>query len=94
MEKRLSVIPVASALGFFGGLVYLICASAFLLFPEGSLALMGTWFHGISLTRTPMGWGSFLVGLVTFVAASAGAGALFAVVYNRCHKHCEKYGWA
>ena len=93
MENKLSIVPVASSLAFFGGAVYVICAAALALFPKGSVAFFRLWLHGVQLAEPSLTWGGFFLGLVSFVAASALAGALFAVIYNRCFEHCEKRAW-
>ena len=75
----------ANALAATGGVLYIICRVAILLFPNPGYSIAQTWLHGIALT--PSGTWSlslegFVVGLVSFTAFAWFSGYLFATLYN------------
>lgn len=96
-ERKLSPWPSALALGMASGVLYVICAAAVWIWPAGSVKFFSYWFHGIDLTKIAsagqLGFGSFVIGLVSLVLASMAFGALFAVFYNMCFRHCAKRSW-
>ena len=95
--ERLSPWPSALALGLTAGVLYVLCAAAVKLWPSGSVKFFSYWFHGIDLTKIAgagqIGFGSLVIGLVSFVITSMAFGALVAVFYNMCFRHCSKKGW-
>ncbi|MEK6863700.1 MAG: DUF5676 family membrane protein [Nanoarchaeota archaeon] len=96
-ERRISPWPSALALGISAGVLYVLCAAAVWLKPAGTVKFFGYWFHGIDLAKiasaSQLGFGSFLIGLVSAVIASMAFGALAAACYNMCLRHCIKKGW-
>lgn len=79
----------ANALAVTGGVLYVICRVAILLFPNPGYSIAQTWLHGIALT--PSGaWSlsleGFVVGLISFTVFTWGAGFLFASAYNAFSK--------
>ena len=69
-------------------IVFTVCASAVVLFPDGTVNFFNAWFHGLDLTLLkppggrPLTLGQFGYGLFGIVAASFAIGALFPAVYN------------
>ncbi|HII14882.1 MAG TPA: hypothetical protein HA362_01060 [Nanoarchaeota archaeon] len=96
-ERKLSPWPSALALGLASGVLYAVCAASVLIWPAGSVKFFSYWFHGIDLTRIAnagqLGFGSFVVGLVSLALVSMAFGAIFAMFYNMCFRHCAKRGW-
>ena len=96
-DRLLSPWPSALAFGLTSGIIYSICAAAVRLWPAGTVRFFGSWFHGIDLTKIynaqPFGFGTFLIGLISIMLASMVFGALFAVLYNLCFRHCTEKGW-
>lgn len=68
--------------------VYVLCALAIALFPQGTFALLNNWFHGLDLTLLkppggrPITAVQLMVGWVTLAAVTFPAGSLLAVTYN------------
>ncbi len=77
-----------AALAVTVGIVYIVCAVAVALFPEGTLAFFNTWLHGVDLTLVkrpatkPLTAGEWLYGFVSAVAAGYVAGALYGWARN------------
>ncbi len=96
-DRILSPWPSALALGLTSGVIYSLCAAAVRLWPEKTVGFFGYWFHGIDLVKISnggqFGFGAFLIGLISIMLASMAFGALFAVLYNLCFRHCAKRGW-
>ena len=77
----------ANAAAVTVGVLYVICRVLVLLVPDLFLAITGTWFHGIDIskiaaTSAAVDPGSFILGLVTSVVAAWAVGYLFASSYN------------
>jgi hypothetical protein len=72
-----------AALAVTVGVVYLVCALAVVLFPDGTLAFFSTWAHGVDLTlvkRTatkPLAAAEWIFGFVSIVVAGYVVGALY-----------------
>jgi hypothetical protein len=77
-----------AALAVTAGVVYLVCALAVALFPDGTLAFFNTWLHGVDLTlvKRPatkaLTAGEWIYGFVSAVTASFLAGALYGWARN------------
>jgi hypothetical protein len=77
-----------AALAVTVGMVYLVCAVAVALFPDGTLVFFNTWLHGVDLTLVkrpatkPLTAGEWIYGFVSAVAASFLAGALYGWARN------------
>ena len=77
-----------AALAVTVGMVYLVCAVAVALFPDGTLAFFNTWLHGLDLTlvKRPatkaLTAGEWIYGFVSAVTASFLAGALYGWLRN------------
>ena len=67
--------------------VYVACAAAVLVFPDGTLSFLNSWVHGIdlSLIKRPassLSGGEWIGGFVTAVISAFLAGTLFAWARN------------
>ena len=77
-----------AALAVTVGIVYVVCALAVALFPDGTLAFFNTWLHGVDLTLVkrpatkPLTAGEWIYGFVSAVAAGYVAGALYGWARN------------
>jgi len=69
-------------------MVYLVCAVAVALFPDGTLAFFNTWLHGLDLTLVqrpagrPLAAAEWIFGFVSAVVAGYLAGALYGWLRN------------
>lgn len=87
--NRLNPWAVATALAVTAAIVYVACALAFALWPEGTLAFFNAWLHGVDLTMLRpvariFSWGSFAYGLVSLAASMFLTGIVFVFCYNHC----------
>ena len=77
-----------AALAVTVGMVYLVCAVAVALFPDGTLAFFNTWLHGLDLTLVkrpatkPLTAAEWIYGFVSAVTAGFLAGALYGWARN------------
>jgi len=77
-----------AALAVTVGMVYLVCAVAVALFPDGTLAFFNTWLHGLDLTLVqrpagrPLAAAEWIFGFVSAVVAGYLAGALYGWLRN------------
>jgi hypothetical protein len=77
-----------AALAVTVGVVYVVCAVAVTLFPDGTLAFFNTWLHGVDLTlvkrpaTNALTAGEWIYGFVSAVTASFLAGALYGWARN------------
>jgi len=74
------------AVGGTWGILYVVCAVAFMLAPDLTLAFGNYIFHGLVLNTTPRDAVNAAVGLVLSVLSGFVIGALFARVYNHFEK--------
>jgi hypothetical protein len=66
-------------------IIYIICRVGVFLFPDLSMSIAQSWFHGIQLTQISelrLTSGSFVLGLVTSMIFAWLVGYLFANLYN------------
>ncbi len=78
-------IATANASAVTVATVYVICALAVGLFPEFTMTVARSWFHGIDLSQISswnISFGSLVLGFVTAVAYAWFIGYVFANVYN------------
>lgn len=80
-------MATANAAAVTVAILYVACRVLVLLVPDLFLEITRTWFHGIDISKiaatTSAGdLGSFVLGLVTSVAASWVVGYIFAKTYN------------
>lgn len=77
-------LATANALAVTGVILYTVCRVLVGLFPETSLVVAQSWFHGMQLTNSS--WNltaaSFVLGLLSFAIAAWLTGYVFALVYN------------
>lgn len=77
-----------AALAVTAGVVYVVCALAVALFPDGTLAFFNTWAHGVDLTllKRPgtksLAASEWVFGFVSIVVAAYLAGALYGWLRN------------
>ncbi|MDA8259223.1 MAG: DUF5676 family membrane protein [Betaproteobacteria bacterium] len=96
MKKRI-VIAIFSAfalpsLALTSAILYLVCAAAFALRPQGTLEFFSAWFHGLNLraleaTAQPFTSGVFFYGLSGVTLSGFAAGILYAFMHrpvSRC----------
>ena len=67
--------------------LYTVCAGAFALWPQATLAFFNAWFHGLNFAgmqggATPFTIGLFVYGLVGVSASAFVTGALYALFAN------------
>ncbi len=75
----------ANTLAVFVSVVYLFCRLGIALFPQFSMTIARSWFHGFDMERfwAPRAFAEdFILGLVTAAFFSWIAGWLFASFYN------------
>ncbi len=87
--NRLNPWATATALAVTAAIVYVTCALALALWPEGTLAFFNAWLHGVDLTMLRpvarfFSWGNFAYGLVSLAASAFLTGTVFAFCYNHC----------
>ena len=86
--NKLDALTTGFAAAITFAVLYSVCALAFAVFPDGTLAFVDAWFHGLDLSLLkPAGgeaWtaGDFLYGLVGVSATAFVTGFLFAIVNN------------
>lgn len=78
-------IATATATAATVAVVYVVCRLAFLWFPDLSLVVAQSWFHGVSISTTDaviVTTNSFILGLLTATGGSWLVGYIFAWTYN------------
>lgn len=78
-------MATANATAVTTALVYITCATAVALFPDFTMSVARSWFHGIDLSRISA-WNfsleSLFLGMATAVAYAWFIGYVFANIYN------------
>lgn len=75
----------ANAAGAVVAIIYIVCRVGVSLFPDLSMTIAQSWFHGIQLTQISeldLTFGSFVLGLTTSTISAWLVGYLFANLYN------------
>jgi len=71
-------------------LLYIVCAVSVLLFPDISVTIARSWFHGIDISKitlsTQTNPGSLVLGFVTATGGGWILGYIFAILYNNFAK--------
>ena len=71
-------------------LLYIVCAVSVLLFPDISMTIARSWFHGIDISKlalsTQTNPGSLVLGFVTATGGGWLLGYIFAIFYNNFAK--------
>lgn len=83
--NKFNAVALANALAAATGLVSLLCAFSIILFPEFSLSIAQSWFHGLDLSKisgSKVTVESLIIGLVTMTTGAWAVGYVFAEVYN------------
>lgn len=85
MEK-IGTLAAGTALAITFAFLSIVCALAFLLWPDGTLDFFGAFMHGLDLTTVksvaPITLGRALYGAVGLGVVGFVAGVVFATVYN------------
>ena len=69
-------------------LLYVLCALAVALFPDGTVSFFNAWFHGLDLNLLkpaggkPLTWAQFVTGFAGVVVVAFPAGFILASVYD------------
>ncbi len=66
-------------------IIYVICRVAVTLFPDLTMTVAQSWFHGLEISQVSQGnlsLGSFILGLATITVGAWLTGYLFANLYN------------
>lgn len=84
---KLNPWAVGAALAITLAVAYSVCATAFALRPEETLAFFNAWFHGVDLrvlqpAAKTFTLGVFFYGLSGIVLTGFAMGVVYAVVYN------------
>lgn len=74
------------AVGGTWGILYVVCAIAFTLLPDLTLAFGNYIFHGILLNSKPLDVVTTAIGLALSMISGFAIGALYAKVYNYFEK--------
>jgi small-conductance mechanosensitive channel len=89
MMKKTDILATGSALAVTVALLYILCALAVALWPDGTIEFLNSWVHGVDLkamkATTPMTFGKFLYGLVTIALVAFAVGVVYAWCYNFVH---------
>ena len=86
--NQLHVWKFAPAVAVTFAILYVACALAVILAPDGAIAFFNAWFHGMDLTRLvppggkPVSPSQFFFGLVSAAVVSFAGGAVLAGCYN------------
>ncbi len=79
-------IPTANATAATVAVVYIFCALGVLLFPDISMTIARSWFHGIDISKltlsTQTNSGSLVLGFITATGGGWLLGYIFASFYN------------
>jgi len=82
-------VATANATAITIAVVYITCATAVALFPDFTMNVTRSWFHGIDLSKISS-WnfslGSLILGLVTATSYGWFIGYVFATAYNTFDK--------
>ncbi len=86
--KGLHVWKFALATAVTFAILYVVCALAVILAPNGAIAFFNAWFHGMDLTRLvppggkPVSPGQFFFSWASAAVVSFAGGAVLASCYN------------
>lgn len=75
----------ANAAGVTVAGIYVVCATAFVLFPDLTMSIARSWFHGIDiggLGAAQVTINSFILGIISATALAWLVGYAFATLYN------------
>lgn len=83
---KLNVWRIGAVLALTAAILNTVCAVAAYFDPDGFIAFVNSWSHGIDLSmiRSEKAWtaGDFLIGLVSVSLTGFVSGAIFAASYN------------
>ncbi|MDO8551265.1 MAG: DUF5676 family membrane protein [bacterium] len=78
-------VALANAIAATTAVIYVVCALAIALFPDASMMIAKSWFHGIDISKiyyNQITAGSLVLGLITSIIGSWLLGYMFARFYN------------
>ena len=85
MTEKLSPKKVSLSLGIVTAIFSIVCALLIVLFPLGTVSLLGSVFHGIDISKINVAitfW-SAIKGTIVAIVIALIAGWLYAVIYNK-----------
>lgn len=82
---KLNAHAAGSSCAAITGLVYVVCAAAYALIPDATLAFFNLLFHGLDIRKVAIGmtWGGVVGGLLITVIGAYILTWLWATWYNR-----------
>ena len=85
MAEKLSPKRVSLSLAAVTSIVSIVCGLFVIIFPEGSMKILGSIFHGIDISQivSTHSWGNAILGTVVAIVLALIIGWLFAVIYNK-----------
>lgn len=87
---KLNSLALANAATLVTAVVYVACRLAVGLLPDLTLAVAQSWFHGLDLSKVSgenLGFGAFVIGLLSLSGLTWIVGYLFAETYNKSVKN-------
>lgn len=88
MNNLLNPLKLATAMTLTFLVMYVACAVAVSLFPDGTLNIFNAWFHGLDLNLLkppdgkPLTMSQFVTGTVGVILVAFPAGFVLASIYN------------
>lgn len=83
---KLEETAFAKAHAILAGVAYLVCVIAVSLFPNLTIWVFNSWFHGLDISALPVKTGSLgtvVFGLLTLTGVAWAWGYILAAIYNR-----------
>jgi hypothetical protein len=86
--NRINALPFAIATTMTFLLLYVACALAVVLFPDGTVSFFNAWLHGLDLNLLkpaggkPLTWPQFVTGFAGVVVVAFPAGFILASIYD------------
>ncbi len=86
--NQLNVWKWATATALTLAVLNALCAAAFIVAPDATLAVFNSWMHGVELGRLvpsggrPVSFGQVVTGIVSLGVIGFVAGAILATMYN------------
>ena len=85
MADKLDVKRVSLSLVYATAIVSVVCALLLIVFPLGSMRLLGSIFHGLDISKiaVTVTFGGAILGTVVAIILAFIVGGLYAVIYNK-----------
>lgn len=78
-------LAIANAAAVTMAALFIVCRAAFALFPNLTMSIAQSWFHGLEVSKAS-GWSlsieAFILGLITSTTGAWLVGYTFTTVYN------------